>query len=290
MGEKLYECKSMMKIVKQMKCMCIDEWTFLRVYIFILLSIIASILLPVNAATTYAAEVKNARSSQVGSRVLFEYDLIGDEEESEVTFSVTVDGKKYTSDKLHFEGDYGKVKAGPGKKIYWNLLQDFPRGLSTTFDWEILVGGGKYGKDKIISESERFIFAELRALDKNTKLMWTSDANIASKPMDFWDVTHEFLKGLNRSKHAGYSDWRLPTKEELNTLTDYANGRGVTVKIGDFFNGIGFTNVQSYIYWSSSMYPYNVSPWHVSFDDGLTTNGGSARWSAFYAWPVRGVQ
>jgi len=94
-----------------------------------------------------AAEVENIRPQQIGNRILFEYDLTGDEE-AEVTLTITVKGTVYTQDRLHLEGDYGKVKPGRNKKIYWNVLQDFPKGLSTTFDWE-LEAGGKQFKDPV---------------------------------------------------------------------------------------------------------------------------------------------
>src|SRR3989337_2789164 len=93
------------------------------------------------ASTLHAAEGRNGIPHQDGKRILFEYDLVSDsgEDEAEVAISLTIQGKTYTSDKLHFEGDYGeKVKIGKNKKIYWNVLQDFPKGFVETFSWEIV--------------------------------------------------------------------------------------------------------------------------------------------------------
>jgi len=98
-----------------------------------LLGILLLVLFPL---MLLAAEVENIRPQQIGNRILFEYDLTGDEE-AEVTLTITVKGTVYTQDRLHLEGDYGKVRPGRNKKIYWNVLQDFPKGLSTTFDWEL---------------------------------------------------------------------------------------------------------------------------------------------------------
>ncbi|MBI3353871.1 MAG: DUF1566 domain-containing protein [Nitrospirae bacterium] len=53
--------------------------------------------------------------------------------------------------------------------------------------------------------------------DKEAGLMWTRDANIAEKCMNWYDAL-KFIKQLNKQKYAGYNDWRLPTKEELQTL------------------------------------------------------------------------
>ena len=131
------------------------------------LFLIMTVILLVAAPPLFAAEVTNENMRQVGNRILFEFDVTGDyNEDTEVTLTLTIKGKTYSADKLHLEGDYGKTKAGKGKKIYWNVLQDFSRGLNTNVEYDLTVGGGKYGKEKIISENERFAFSELTALDK----------------------------------------------------------------------------------------------------------------------------
>jgi len=55
-----------------------------------------------------------------------------------------VEGKTYKASELHVEGDVGKVKTGRGKKISWNILQDFPRGLRTGVDWELATTGDAF--------------------------------------------------------------------------------------------------------------------------------------------------
>ncbi|MCL4458240.1 MAG: formylglycine-generating enzyme family protein [Nitrospirae bacterium] len=97
---------------------------------------------------SFAAEVKNSNVRQVGNRVLFEFDVAGEpNEDTEVNLTLTIKGKTYPADKLHLEGDFGKTKTGKGKKIYWNVLQDFPRGLSTRVEWDLSAGGGRLVKD-----------------------------------------------------------------------------------------------------------------------------------------------
>ncbi len=92
----------------------------------------------------FAAEVKNVNSRQEGNRMLFEYDLVGDESDAEVQLTVTVKGQVYPMDKLHLEGDAGKVKVGKGKKIWWNVLRDFPRGVAGDVEWELTAGAKKF--------------------------------------------------------------------------------------------------------------------------------------------------
>ncbi len=100
------------------------------------------------AGDLLAAEVQNVRPSQVGNRVLFEYDLEGTEEEAVVLVTIRVGEKTLTMDQLHLEGDFGKVRPGKGKKIYWNVLRDFPRGYGGEVEWEI-VAGAKIFKDPL---------------------------------------------------------------------------------------------------------------------------------------------
>ncbi len=138
------------------------------------------------------------------------------------------------------------------------------------------------------SETERFVFAKLTALDKKTNLMWTRNADIANTKMT-WDAAHEFAKRLNSMGYAGYRDWRLPSKEDLLTHVSYANGRGVTYDLQNFFNSIGFTNVRSWDYWSSTTSAGDPSDaWYVWIGTGGASYDG--KYFAKCAWFVRAVQ
>ena len=118
----------------------------MRKYTF---SLIMCCLLFMTISSLPAAEVKNDAATQAGNRVRITYDLIGDETDVEVELTVTVGGKEYKTADLHLDGDIGKVKPGKGKVIYWNILQDFPKGLNAGVAWEITAGGGKSFVDKV---------------------------------------------------------------------------------------------------------------------------------------------
>ncbi len=140
---------------------------------------------------------------------------------------------------------------------------------------------------------ERFTFSDLTATDKSTGLVWTRDANIAGREMA-WDNALRFIKQLNGKKYGGFSDWRLPTKDELLTLVDYAKKQGYKKDFRKLLNKAGFTNVQADFYWSSSTHVWSL-PTHAS---DTTSPSVVGMYSGFVApgfktftynvWPVRG--
>ncbi|WP_230657352.1 Lcl C-terminal domain-containing protein [Psychrobacter sp. I-STPA10] len=75
--------------------------------------------------------------------------------------------------------------------------------------------------------------------------------------------THAYIFELNRSNYCGYSDWRLPTQQELFSLVDYS---GVQPTINTEF----FPNTKSIEYWSSESTPFNSRgfAFSVNFENG----------------------
>ena len=150
---------------------------------------------------------------------------------------------------------------------------------------------GSVAKISYAAGEERFIFSDLTATDKVTGLMWTKDGNIAEKKLA-WKEAFKLIEKLNKQKYAGYSDWRLPTKEELETLVAYAKSRGYrgyNRDINKLFNKIGFKDVQAFLYWSSSTYAcITTSAWFVNMGDGRVDC--YFKTAAYYVWPVRAGQ
>jgi hypothetical protein len=116
--------------------------------------------------------------------------------------------------------------------------------------------------------------------DSLTSLMWTNDADLPSSGAITWD---ESLTYANALTLCGYDDWRLPNRNELSSLINYA----VSSQSTWLANSGGFTNVQSANYWSSSTYAPNTDgAWSVFFSDGGVN--GSNKSSFVRVWPVRG--
>lgn len=120
--------------------------------------------------------------------------------------------------------------------------------------------------------------------------MWTRDANIARWEMT-WDGAFELIKNLNKQKYAGYSDWRLPTKADIETLIDFAKGQGFNSNFDDLFNKIGFKNVRTAEYWSSTTGPSRAAgdtAWKFDMWRAPVYSGYRYKQTTFgYAWPVR---
>lgn len=136
--------------------------------------------------------------------------------------------------------------------------------------------------------------------DLTTQLMWevkddsggVHDKDAAST----WDAALTFVRSLNSSSFAGYSDWRLPNVKELQTIVDF--GRS-TPSIDPKFNtvcaeGCTITTCSCTAstpipaaYWTSTTIDRNhPGAWYVDFVDGVTN--GAFKNESWYVRAVRG--
>ena len=111
--------------------------------------------------------------------------------------------------------------------------------------------------------------------DTETGLMWQQ--NTAS-PMD-WRNALVYAEELEL---AGHSDWRLPDRNELQSLVDYSrNNLAIDPE--------AFPGTRSSNYWSSTTHASNNEiAWYVHFYDGLVLN--NLKLNYYYARAVRGRQ
>lgn len=121
--------------------------------------------------------------------------------------------------------------------------------------------------------------------DSKTGLQWSQ---VAGPKMEWFRVNDY----TNRLKLGGYSDWRLPTIEELKSLSEYAASKGIENSLNDLFNKLCFKNIQSDLYWSST-----TDSGHTDVVGGAWTvnmRSGNARYAgtngSYYVWPVRAGQ
>lgn len=93
-------------------------------------------LLALQPALTSAQEVavRNTNFRQEGTQIIVTYDLIGSkEEEYEATLLLsTSGGRAFDYEPQAISGAVGGgIAPGPGKRVAWNVLEDFPDGLQS---------------------------------------------------------------------------------------------------------------------------------------------------------------
>ena len=125
--------------------------------------------------------------------------------------------------------------------------------------------------------------------DNLTGLIWLKDAHC----MGLWEWADALTQignlntgtdfSCNGYTAGAFSDWRLPSVKELNSLTDLSQYNPALP------GGRPFTGVHWHNYWSSTTKAYNASDaWHVIMNHGFV--GCQNKGFDFYVWPVRGGQ
>ena len=171
------------------------------------------------------------------------------------------------SDYLINPPSYTKLDASgndlPDSATTWTLVRDNVTGLI----WEVKTDDGSVH-------------------DKDNQYTWydgnpATNGGAAGTPGDGTD-TEDFINALNTENFGGYSDWRLPTIDELAYIVNY----GV---YGPSIDTNYFPNTVSSDYWSSTTFAGNTgNAWNISFSNGydyLYNKSG-----AYYVRAVRGGQ
>jgi hypothetical protein len=114
--------------------------------------------------------------------------------------------------------------------------------------------------------------------DNLTGLMWVSTPSVTAAT---WTAA---LTSANDLTLCGFTDWRLPNVNEIESLVNSEVASQAT-----FLNTQGFTGVQANYYWSSSTYGGNVTAaWIISMNTGSVESTVKA--NSYYVWPVRAGQ
>jgi hypothetical protein len=116
--------------------------------------------------------------------------------------------------------------------------------------------------------------------DRLTGRVWTRNADLAGGPVD-WPEALARVAALNRENGHGFSDWRLPSIRELESLADMDAHSPAVAEAGKFQNIRDF-------YWSATTSVYDPTyAWTFYSRDGIIGVGYKAK-AEFGVWAVRG--
>jgi hypothetical protein len=107
----------------------------------------------------------------------------------------------------------------------------------------------------------RFTVTGDTVTDNLTGLIWAKDGNLmATRDPGFdndgtagdgrvtWDHALDYIDKLNTESYLGHTDWRLPNRKELRSLTNFG------VQSAEWLNGMGFINIIGDSYKTSTDY------------------------------------
>ena len=135
-----------------------------------------------------------------------------------------------------------------------------------------------------MSEATRFVDnGDGTVTDTRTGLMWTrTDSMIDLKKWVNYQECLDYVRGLNERRFAGFTDWRLPTREEMLTLYDpqfeLKDRFGKKVHIAPVFQeGCGFSMVAQMVPGRIRTWVLNLRTGELDHPDGLWTLAEAAR-------------
>ena len=139
----------------------------------------------------------------------------------------------------------------------------------------------------------RLVMQEKTVIDTETGVIWMKNANLPNKPLPWRadDNVYAFIQNLNKSTFGGYADWRVPSRDEMRSLLDYAKEKGdyqvdkVDTWPYQVLRNLGFQDVKDYGYWTSNR-ESNSEMYIADFANGKITAKPEDK--PYYLWPVRG--
>ena len=131
---------------------------------------------------------------------------------------------------------------------------------------------------------DRFILdGEHVVIDRESKLMWarTDSMNDLEKWVNYQESV-DYIRHLCEKKNAGFSDWRLPSREEMDTLYDESYSLKdkfeKDIHISNCFSsGGGFSMIAQQVSGRMRTFVLNLRTGEYTHPDGLWTLTEAAR-------------
>jgi hypothetical protein len=199
---------------------------------------------------------------------------------------VMTDGLVGYTPKVTVAGVWPVRSGQPGTTIDYSLTKT---GQTTCYNETgvtiACVGTGQDGELQVglAWPNPRFtVNADQTVTDNMTGLIWSNNGNLAATTKT-WQQALDYIKSLNNSSYQGHTDWRLPNRNELESLINQGQANAATL-----LNMQGFFNVKSLLPYCSSgtIVAYPAGIWGVGMDYGYIHS--YEKWGSYYVWPVRG--
>lgn len=132
--------------------------------------------------------------------------------------------------------------------------------------------------------SRRFEPSEFTIRDQETGLVWVRNGDMARKIAGFSGnevrSINALIVNLNKEEYGDCENWHLPSKEELETLAEYAFSRGYGGSaaargktVAKALRDGGFRDIENGPYWtSSSSRNEPITYWRVMMTDGRSAD------------------
>lgn len=137
--------------------------------------------------------------------------------------------------------------------------------------------------------AEKFVARDNAVRDRGKAIYWLQDNPVDSTDCD-WQRARRYVIGLNKRGASGYSDWRIPRRDEVESLLEFARWNAAS-DLAALLKKIGFSGIEGAIYWTSSPITDDLSRegiWGVNFTTlEYIRLGRSTSYSA-NVFPVRG--
>jgi len=138
--------------------------------------------------------------------------------------------------------------------------------------------------DEAATIGNRFVEGENgTVIESSKRLVWMKDDTYQlTKKWMSWIQVRDYTEDLNRKKHAGYSNWRMPNTAEARSLYDKKHTNkdhwGQEVPVDEIFSpGFGFLCWTSEVRNKVQAIRFGYRRGVTTFDDAYRTSRGASR-------------
>lgn len=126
--------------------------------------------------------------------------------------------------------------------------------------------------------------------DNLTNLIWTRDASlmltrnpdsVSNDGALSWQAALDYVHKLNQDSYLGFSDWRLPNRNELASVMNYVETNPFA-----WLNWQGIFNVRNNYWTSATVAAFTGNAWNVNTTGVIM--GENKTGDGSFVWPVRG--